>query len=135
MHNLEWTNKSGNALHAFANNLSPLGERHPNSKYTNDQIHQVCKLLEDNNICIEEISKITGVSDKSIGNILHKRIWVHISKNYNIDNYTLRKKHKVQILPLYTIRKETVIKIRNTKSKCSYKDDLYNKLIQHNLNS
>lgn len=52
-------------------------------KYTVDQIEQVCKLLEENNNTMIEISQITGVRFYTIADIKRKRTWTRISNKYN----------------------------------------------------
>jgi hypothetical protein len=86
--NLEWCSRSYNVQHSFNIGLSKLGENHPNSKYSNEQIHYICKLLE-NGYSAKSISEKLNVScDKNfrkfISKIVHKKLWTHISKNYNI---------------------------------------------------
>jgi len=61
-----------------------IGENHYKSKYMEDQIHYVCKLLEEGKYTHSKISEITGVSKKVISNIKYKHSWTHISKLYNI---------------------------------------------------
>lgn len=55
-----------------------------NSKYTEEQIHQVCKLLEENKLTYPGISKATGVTVEMICRIKRKRNWTSISSQYNI---------------------------------------------------
>jgi transposase len=51
-------------------------------KYTNEQIHLVCKLLEDN-LPVLEISNISGVAIGIIYKIKNREIYTNISKHYN----------------------------------------------------
>ena len=82
--NLEWMTNQENMDHAVATGLiNNLGSNNPNSAYTEDQIKQVCKLLEDG-IGIIEIHEMTGVSRDSIGKVKSREVWKHISKDYNI---------------------------------------------------
>lgn len=61
------------------------------SVYNDEQIKSVCKLLEENKLTIKEINNITNVGKDTIRKILDKKQWMIISKDFNIDNYTLRK--------------------------------------------
>lgn len=89
VYNLEWVTHDENMKHASKSNLMAhtCGEKSGNSHYKTEQIHLVCKMLEDNNKSINEISEITKVSKMTILHIRHHRTWKHISKLYNIDNY------------------------------------------------
>lgn len=60
------------------------GENHSNAKYTNAQIRDVCKLLEDPKISYPKIAKETGVKVDTICRIVKKGAWSSISKDYNI---------------------------------------------------
>lgn len=87
MFNLEWTDRSGNMIHALKNGLKiPLkGEKHPGhkQKHTDEKIHEVCKLMEQGR-SNKEIHKITGVNKNTINEIRMGKGWTHISKDYNI---------------------------------------------------
>ena len=83
--NLEWVTAKENTAHAAKTGLrhSITGESHNWAKYTNEDIHKVCKLLEDKNNTLERISILTGVNKVVICNIGLGKIWKNISKNYN----------------------------------------------------
>jgi hypothetical protein len=57
--NLEWVTREENVHHAFSNNLISLGEDRISSVLTNNQVHEICKLIE------------LGYSTKDICNILN----------------------------------------------------------------
>lgn len=84
--NLEWNTAQENIDHAVKNGLQNhlLGEDANHNKYSNEQIHKVCKLLEENKLLNTEIAKETGVDEYSISKIKCKQDWIHISKDYNI---------------------------------------------------
>lgn len=105
--NLEWCNASENFHHAERMGLinQPKGEERPNALWTDNEIHMICKMMEDGH-------KATYIYHV-LGDILHdpkveyervrtlyKHIikqthWTHISKLYNIDftryNYSKEK--------------------------------------------
>lgn len=60
------------------------GESNPNSKYTIDQIHKVCKLLKFSNLNHDDISSYTGVNKQTVSNIASKNNWNEISDQYDI---------------------------------------------------
>lgn len=84
--NLEWVTSKENKDHAKRTGLLHYncGEDTGTLVYTNDQIHEVCLLMELNNMTVNEISDNTGVSCDTIYGIRSKGIWSEIAKNYNI---------------------------------------------------
>ena len=85
--NLEWCTKSENIQHALDNNLFKLGEDRKNTKVTNEQANEICKLLELGYTPkqISELYKIENANVYSIAkNIKFKVSWKHVSKNYSI---------------------------------------------------
>lgn len=95
-YNLEWNTCKENIIHAHLTGLTTVkrGDKHPEAVYTNDQIEHVCKLFEENQLSMKEISKITGVTYTVIKQIRNKIIWKSVSKNFNIDNYSVSKRQK-----------------------------------------
>ena len=96
--NLEWVTYSENNKHAFKIGLSSvrLGENSPLSKYTDDEIHIVCKMMQDGYRKKEVISS-TGISESTYKNINTRRCWNHISdlyefsgRNNNISEVSVR---------------------------------------------
>lgn len=87
--NLEWTTYLGNLHHAIETGLIPVGEDHCRSIYTNKDIEFICECLEKEIPYknIYEMVKPNEPYEKFIAllnSIRNKRIWKHISKNYNI---------------------------------------------------
>lgn len=86
--NLEWMTRSENIIHAFNNGLAKQGEKHPNSKYTEDQIHSICKCLEDGIGYMELCARLGLVYNHNMCTLLHKiksgRSWKHVSSQYKI---------------------------------------------------
>ena len=91
VYNLEWVTSSENKYHAYRTGLRLDCDKHPESIYTNEQIHHVCKLLEENRLGVREISKQTGVDYPTIAQILSKNQWKPISEKYDFSN---RKKQR-----------------------------------------
>jgi hypothetical protein len=50
LYNLEWSTGTDNKKHAYQTGLSKVGEDNSLSLYTNDQVHKVCHLLEENKL-------------------------------------------------------------------------------------
>lgn len=91
-----------------------LGDKHPNSRYTNNQVLEVVRLLGihwDNNLTHENISNVTGVSISTIKDILSKRSHVWVSKEYPteyqsmLDARILRKSNSLKNLNPFANKK------------------------------
>lgn len=87
--NLEWCNRTHNMRHAVEHGLhyAVYGEDHPETIYTNKQIHAVCKYLEKGKKTIKEISLKTGVSPTTITDILHYGARKDVSCQYDLSKY------------------------------------------------
>ena len=64
-------------------------EKYKSAKLTEEQVHQVCKLLQDGNTS-REVSKITGIKESTISPIRLGKAWVYISKTYKIPDSNSR---------------------------------------------
>lgn len=84
--NLEWNTAEENIKHAHDTGLviPGIGEQANASIYTDEDIHNVCKLLETGKYLNTEISKMTNVDVSTISKIKCKEEWLHISSQYNI---------------------------------------------------
>ena len=88
--NLEWVTRKENIQHMIELGHQIVGMNHVNSKWTDDQIREVCKMLEDPDVIIKEISRKTGVSIKTINHIRFDNGWPHIAKDFNIISKKLK---------------------------------------------
>jgi uncharacterized protein YerC len=86
--NLEWCTSEENIRHSIEYGLrrNIHGEEIGTSKYSEEQIRIVCKMLEDPYTDYVSINKKTNVSYASISKIASHTNWNYISKNYNIPN-------------------------------------------------
>lgn len=141
--NLEWCTRSYNIIHAKDNGLNTSrGETHVDSIYSEEQIREVCKLLEDglDNTTIEAETK---VSKQNITNIRTGSTWKHISSEYNINYKSFNKLTKEQVLEVYmkaisgnytikslaedyNVHRETISRIKSKK--------VHKRLIESSLN-
>lgn len=87
--NLEWVTSEENKQHAIENGLYNnasflgVGQDRPNTKYTDEQVREVCKLLEAGKQP-KEISELLGVPRGLPNSIKYDGKWAHISKDYKI---------------------------------------------------
>lgn len=87
--NLEWVTSKENKEHAWRNGLyDSIGEKHFNTKLTDDEVRSICISLEEgkNNTIISEE---TGVPPNVISQIRIGATWGHISKDYDISKKVL----------------------------------------------
>lgn len=88
--NLEWCTAQENKIHAITMGLSKVkGEDNAHSKLTNTQVHQICKLLQDNKYTYQQILEIMNIEINKqnldiITKIRTKKLWRCISDLYNI---------------------------------------------------
>lgn len=84
--NLEWLSQHDNIIHAIETGLRD--NYLPEKRYSNKDIHKVCKLLEKGKSA-KDISDKTGVSKRVIRNIRRGKAWKHISCHYKIHGLNL----------------------------------------------
>lgn len=83
MSNLELVTHSQNMKHAAEKNFLPRGEKIWCSKHTEDQIHQACELLQNPDLEIKDVARITGVSENMCSGIYNGAKWQYIAINYD----------------------------------------------------
>jgi len=135
--NLEWNTQLENIQHAFNNGLMPKGSEWSFSKYADDQIHLVCKLLEYQ-IPIRLITDLTGVKSSTIFDIRKGISWTHIGRLYKFDSnyYSTHDMKKIKYKDLKKILIELnifndidlfiLLKSKNIKKKKKLLEDLEN---------
>lgn len=97
--NLEWATEKENTDHAFKHKLRYIhyGDDAPSVKINKKIAKKVCEKLEENVLGIREISDELNISPSIVKNIKDRKCWVEVSKEFNINNHTVRskpKKHK-----------------------------------------
>lgn len=105
--NLEWVTSSGNKLHAIDLGIMHVyGEDNPNSKCKNDQIRQVCEILQaEPDIDFRIVSERTGVPVRIVGRVFRRECWKQISEGYVFKPRTIGPERAEEI--------------------CSYLDEMY----------
>lgn len=110
--NLEWVTQSENMDHCYRNNLEINGEEHPWADMTNEQAHEVCRLLEQR-IPYKEISRrVFGDESRirAICAIKNHRNWKNVSRYYNIpvSNSNKQQFSDQELYELYQLTKENL---------------------------
>ena len=82
INNLEWMSQDDNQEHAVVTGLCPSGEQNGNSKWKENTIHEVCKLIEQG-LTRGPILKATGVTKSTFDDIRRRKTWVKVSQYYN----------------------------------------------------
>jgi hypothetical protein len=77
LENLEYGTHSQNKKQAIQNGAAPVGEDHPQSKLTNDQVTQIKKMLDGGDLTHKQIGDIFGVSRFTIGSIKYGKLRKH----------------------------------------------------------
>ena len=93
--NLEWMSQKDNVRHAWSTGLAKprFGINNPANVYTEDQIHEVCSLLETRQLSIPEIAQKCNVNTTLIRDIKFRGKWKHISSQYDIPRVPIRYEH------------------------------------------
>ena len=84
--NLEWMTRLDNVRHAWKTGLAKprYGTDNPANVYSEEQIHQVCQMLEVGHLNNKEIAEIVGVNVTLIRDIKFRGKWKHIADLYDI---------------------------------------------------
>lgn len=87
LYNLEWTTRKENAEHASIHDLYQVCEDRPQAKFTNLEVHKICRYME-RGLTNKEIMKLMDYDPKeyfvAINHIRKQDTWKRISKKYNI---------------------------------------------------
>lgn len=75
--NLEWTTPGKNTDHAWKSKLFPLGEKHANSKLTEQQVKHIRRALA-RGFSLNSLAIIAGVSNGTIIKIRERETWAHV---------------------------------------------------------
>lgn len=86
INNLEWTTPKENSDHAMLFGLHKMhGEDNPNNKLTENQVKEICELIQSGQYFDTEIAKMYGVSYATISDIHKGKIWNRISRDYDLN--------------------------------------------------
>jgi NUMOD4 motif len=87
--NLEWTTFKGNTIHALENGLiTSIGEESHLNRYAEELVIYICDELMTGKTP-REISDMTGMSQAYVTEIREKKVWRHITKNYEFPDRSI----------------------------------------------
>lgn len=109
--NLEWVTGSENMQHATTTGLfNPNGEHNGNSKYSDAQTEEVCRLLAEGKLSNLQIAEVTGVSPAMVSMIKNGKVRNFQSSKYHWETIPFSEK-KGENHNMVKINKQIVIKI------------------------
>lgn len=84
--NLEWMTADDNLRHAYITGIRPpycfRGSDHPMSKLNEEQVHEICQLLDQGHSVNEIYHMFENYKSDWIYRIMKRDNWKHISENY-----------------------------------------------------
>lgn len=95
--NLEWVTRKENAEHAAINDLIKFGSDKCDAKYTENQVHDVCKLLESG-MKRKDVCNRLNVSLAFIDGIIYDGCWHRVSSKYNIPKFIAKEAPVIELL-------------------------------------
>lgn len=96
--NLEWVTAKENSDHAMLYGLHKMNnEYNPNNKLTENQVREICELIQSGKYYDSEIAKMYNVSCTNISDIHKRKIWANISREYNFGERKPRALYNNQI--------------------------------------
>ena len=83
--NLEWTTPKENTDHAMLYGLHKMnGTDNPNNKLTEEQVKEICELIQSGKYHDTEIAKMYNISYATVTDIHNGNIWVKVSSKYDL---------------------------------------------------
>ncbi len=103
--NLEWMERGKNS--SIRKNRGQ-GTTNHEAKLNENQVHEICDLLVNSNLTLEEIGKRYNVKKSTIGNIYKGKNWKNITKEYDFScRITIRNsKGQFQVVNMKNLNKE-----------------------------
>lgn len=94
VNNLEWCTNEENQKHRILNNLSFQGEKHKDSKFTNESILILPQLVKIG-FALKEINELTGVSKQNLQKIFIGKSWRQLNLFPNRPIFKKRKNNQI----------------------------------------
>lgn len=92
--NLEWVTHKENTAHAIETGLKVnlYGEDNGKSTITKKQAKRICKMLEENELCLDDIAEANNTTRGVVGSIKYGYTWIDVSKHYDVKRHNKSKK-------------------------------------------
>ena len=87
--NLEWSTRSENMIHAYDTGLMDKMNK-TYVRLTKQQIIEICKLLEENQLSLVQIAEKVGTNRTAVADILNGKRHTDISFKFNLDKYEIK---------------------------------------------
>lgn len=135
--NLKWVTASENIQHAVQTKLKPKGDKLYNSSVTDEQVHEICRLLQDN-LTVKDIAERYNITKDAVRKIRAGDTYFHIRSLYTINNnyisdfsestvrwvcsQIVQGKSDETIAKISTNSKLKIIDVKRIRHKIRYKD-------------
>lgn len=111
--NLEWTDNKGNARHAIDTGLHKMyGEDNPNNKLTENQVREICNLIQTGKYYDTEIAAMYNITSTNIADMRKGKIWKNITKDYDLSNRKIRGITEEQAVRICELLQENKLTIK-----------------------
>ena len=91
--NLRWMERGTNSS---IRSVKPKGELNRQHILTEEEVLEICRLLEENELSFTEIGKMFNVKKSTISNIKRRKTWCHISCKYSFDIKKIKNKDEIK---------------------------------------
>lgn len=134
--NLEWTTYKGNSEHAIRTGLIHPAklENHGKTTLTNQQVSEICELMEGGVVSQREIAELYSVNETVIRGIRLGHNWVEISKNYNVANCKMIAKPNIsdtKVIEICELLLENELSIKEIANKCEVTPFIVLSILHH----
>lgn len=135
--NLEWSTGAENIRHAVETELKQKGEKLYNASVTDEQVHEICRLLQDN-LTVKDIAERYNITKDAVRKIRAGDTYFHIRSLYTINNnyisdfsestvkwacsQIVQGKSDETIAKISTNSKLKIIDVKRIRHKIRYKD-------------
>jgi len=90
--NLEWVTPKEYNEHLLSTGLAEIGKGKHKTRYSEDKVRAICKDLEADELTYVDIAKTNNVEISFITDIVHKKSWINVSKEYVIEPHGANRK-------------------------------------------
>src|SRR5699024_730037 len=78
-----WIGNDGNVLYS---NIDIRDDTYRNlSKYPDEALHRACKLMQDPNLTLGQVEKMTGINYNALHDMYYHKRYLHVANQYEFD--------------------------------------------------